>query len=201
MTKDQATLVAGYSAKDSFGWLDCDDTYQLPAEWLEAMPVPEKESTRILASFDQEGHGRLGEFMLPLFFDPSYGTLSMPERALIGVVVSSINACVTCVIIHTHKLGQYIGDHGRARRLAVNYRTVTLSTQERAIADYCVKLTESPGKMEQADMQTLRDAGLSEGRIHNVIELAAAFNMSNRMTSGYGMRPDDDFMEKIAPEE
>ena len=199
MNHDKATLVVGYASNDSFGWLHCDENYQLPAEWLAAMPVPEKSSARIIASFDEEGYGRMGQFMLPVFHDPTYGTLSMAERALIGVVVSSINACITCVIIHTHKLGKHIGDHGRARRLAVNYRTVSLSKQERAIADYCVKLTEHPGKMEQADMQVLRNAGLSEARIYNVIELASAFNMTNRMTSGFGMRPDDDFMDEIAP--
>jgi uncharacterized peroxidase-related enzyme len=199
VTNNQATLVASFQSNDSFGWLKSDDGYQLPAEWLESMPAPEKSSARIWASFDEEGFGRMGQFLAPLFHDSSYGTLSMAERALIGVVVSSINACVTCLIVHTHKLGVHIGDHGRARRLAVNYRTVTLSPQERAIADYSVKLTEQPDKMEEADMLALRSAGLSEARIFNVVEMVAAFNFTNRMTSGFGMRADDDFMIKIAP--
>jgi uncharacterized peroxidase-related enzyme len=199
MTNDRATLVPGYQSSDGFGWLKADENYQLPAEWLENMPAPEKASARIIASFDEEGFGRMGQHFAPMFYDPSYGTLSLAERALIGVVVSSINACPTCLIIQTHKLGEQIGDYGRARRLAVNYLTVTLSQQERAIADYSVKLTEQPGKMEEADMQALRDAGLSEARVFNTIELAVAFNYTNRMVSGYGMRPDDDFMIKIAP--
>jgi uncharacterized peroxidase-related enzyme len=201
MVNDQATLVPGFHSNDSFGWLKCDDTYQLPAEWLETMPAPEKESARIWASFDEEGFGRMGQFMMPVFYDPSYGTLSIAERALIGVVVSSTNSCVTCLIIQTYKLGVHIGDHSRARRLAINYRTVTLSRQERAIADYCVKLTEQPGKMEEADMQVLRDAGLSEARIFNVVEMVAAFNFTNRMAAGFGMRVDDDFMVRIAPKD
>jgi uncharacterized peroxidase-related enzyme len=199
MTNDQATLVPGFHSNDSFGWLKFNDTYQLPADWLETMPAPEKESARIWASFDEEGFGRMGQFMMPVFHDPGYGTLSMAERALIGVVVSSINSCVTCLIVHIYKLGVHIGDHGRAQRLAVNYRTVSLSRQERAIADYSAKLTEQPGRMEEADMQALRDAGLSEARIYNVVEMAAAFNFTNRMSSGFGMRPDDDFMVRIAP--
>jgi uncharacterized peroxidase-related enzyme len=199
MTNDQATLVPDYQSSDGFGWLKSDENYLLPAVWLENMPAPEKASARIWASFDEEGFGRMGQFLAPIFHEPSYGTLSMAERALIGVVVSSMNACVTCLIVHTHKLGVHIGDHGRARRLAVNYRTVTLSQQERAIADYSVKLTEQPEKMEEADMQGLRDAGLSEARIFNVVEMVAAFNFTNRMTSGFGMRADDDFMIKISP--
>jgi uncharacterized peroxidase-related enzyme len=200
MSAQKPTLTPDFISADSYGWLRADENYQLPAEWLEAMPVPEKAAARIIASFDEAGFDRMGQFLGTMFYDPGYGTLTLAERTLIGVVVSSINACVTCLIIFTHKLGIHIGDHGRARRLAVNYRTVTLSTQERAIADYCVKLTQEPGKMEAADMQALRDAGLSEARIFNVIELAAAFNFTNRWTAGYGARPDDDFMVKIAPQ-
>ena len=106
---------------------------------------------------------------------------------------------MTCLIVHIYKLGVHIGDHGRAHRLAVNYRTVALSQEERAISDYCVKLTEQPGRMEETDLQALRNAGLSEARIYNVVEMVAAFNFTNRMSSGFGMRPDDDFMVRIAP--
>jgi uncharacterized peroxidase-related enzyme len=197
--KPKSTLNPKYRSNDPYGWLSCDDKYQMPAEWLEAMPVPEKHSARILASYDEEGYARSGAYMMPIFFDPKYGLLTAAEREFIAVVVSSINSCPTCLIIHCHRLGECIGDHGQARRIAVNYRAVVLSDQERAIADYCAKITEQPGRMEEADIQQLRNAGLSDAKIYFIIELAAVFNLTNRMTSGYGMRPDDEFMRDSAP--
>lgn len=199
MSDTKPTLIPEYQGTDPYGFLAGDDDFQLPQEVLDTMPVPEKNSARILASYDWEGYQRSGGFMMPTFFDPSYGLLTLAEREFIGVVVSAYNSCPTCLIIHGHNLGELIGNHDRARRIAVNYRTVELSEEERALADYCIKLTEQPGRMEAADVQALRDVGMSDAKIYYVIELIGIFNLTNRMTSGYGMRPDDDFMTEIAP--
>jgi uncharacterized peroxidase-related enzyme len=74
-----------------------------------------------------------------------------------------------------------------------------MSVEERAIADFCVKVTEQPGRLEEADVQLLRDAGLSDTKIYYVVQTAAAFNFTNRMTSAFGMRPDDDFLDELGP--
>lgn len=197
---NENTLVPEFKSNDPYGWLCGNDNYQFPAEWRQLMAnSPEKHSARILASIDQESFARYVTFVNPVFDDPEHGLLSLAERELIGVVVSSRNACVTCLIIHEYKLGKYIGDHSRARRIAINYRTVALSAQERAIADFAVKITEQPGNLEPADLQQLREVGLSDAKIFYVIETAAMYNLSNRIMSAYGMRPDDEFMAEIAP--
>jgi uncharacterized peroxidase-related enzyme len=189
-----------FKSNDPYGWLSGDDNYQLPPQWRELMAdSPEKHSARILASIDEESFARYAMYVNPAFSDPNHGLLSLAERELIGVVVSSINACVTCLIIHEYKLGKCIGDHSRARRIVINYRTVALSAQERAIADFAVKITEQPSKLEPADLQKLRDVGLSDAKIFYVIEMAALYNFSNRIMAAYGMRPDDEFMAEIAP--
>lgn len=197
---DAKTLVPEFRSNDPYGWLSGDDSYQLPPEWLAMMAdIPERYSARILASIDADSFARYATYVNPILADPNHGLLSLAERELIGVVVSSINGCVTCLIIHEYKLGQLIGDHSRARRMAINYRTVELSAQERAIADFVVKVTEEPGRLEPADLQQLRDAGLSDAKIFYVIEMAAIYNFTNRIMSAYGMRPDDEFMTAIAP--
>jgi uncharacterized peroxidase-related enzyme len=197
---DEQTLVPAFRSNEPYGWLSGDDSYRLPPEWLAMMAdIPEKQSARILASIDADSFARYAMYVNPIFADPSHGLLSLAERELIGVVVSSINRCVTCSIIHEYKLGQLIGDHSRARRIAINYRTVELSAQERAMADFAVKVTEAPGKLEPSDLQNLRDAGLSDARIFYVIETAAIYNSTNRIMSADGMRPDVEFMTAIVP--
>jgi len=197
---NETTLVPGFTSNDPYGWLSGNDSYQLPPEWADLLAsVPEKHSARVLASIDQDSFARYAMYVNPVFSDPTHGLLSLAERELIGVVVSAINACVTCLIIHEYNLGQCIGDHNRARRIAINYRTVRLSAQERAIADFAVKITEQPGRLEPGDLQKLRDAGLTDSKIFYVIEIAAMYNFTNRIMSAYGMRPDDEFMTQIAP--
>jgi uncharacterized peroxidase-related enzyme len=199
MTDPNSTLFRGYEGSEPYSWLRGDDSVVVPPEALDELPVAERHSTEAMASFEPEGSARLGAWMVPLFFDPDYGLLSPAEREFIAVIVSATNSCPTCMLIHVHRLGEFIGNHGRARRIAINYRAVDLSIQERAIADYCIKFTASPGHMEAADMQLLRDAGLDDRKIYYVIELAAAFNLSNRMTAGFGYRPDDEWLLEISP--
>ena len=185
---------------DPYSWLKGDDDYKLPDEMLATLEgIPEKGSMRVLASLVKDLFENTGPHMGRVLWDPEYSALSLAERKFIGTVVSSINGCVTCLIIHMHVLGELIGDHGRARRLGINYRTVTLSTRERAIADFVTKLTEMPSKSEPADLEKLRDVGLSEEEIYWVTETACIFNYTNRSTSALGFRPDDDYMESLSP--
>ena len=199
-TRTKGTLKPGTKLREPYCWLRGDDAYQLPVEWQEMMAaVPEQEAMRIIASFDEASFGRQGMFINPIFTDPDYGALSLVERKFIGTIVSSINHCVTCLLIHGHALGELMGDHGRARRLAINYRTVSLNARELAIADYTTKITAEPGKTGPDDLQRLRDVGLSDAEIFGVVEVAAVFNLTNRFTAGLGMRPDDEFLTRITP--
>ncbi|MGE0308893.1 MAG: peroxidase-related enzyme [Acidimicrobiia bacterium] len=192
-----STLNTAPKNSEPYGWLACPDEYQLPEQLRPR--VPEQGSLRILGYYEEGDLERMAPFIGPIFGDPEYGVLTLAEREFIGVVISAVNCCVTCLLIHTDKLGELIGDHGRARRLSINYRTVSLSAEERAIADFCIKVTERPGRLEQADVQVLRDVGLSDAKIYYVVQTAAAFNFTNRMTSAFGMRPDDDFLARLAP--
>jgi|tagenome__1003787_1003787.scaffolds.fasta_scaffold20873154_2 uncharacterized peroxidase-related enzyme len=193
MTGSDATLDSAYRVPDPYGWLWCPDDYQLPPE-LDPGALPEHGALRIVGYYDEPGLARLKDFVGPIFGDPEYGALTLAEREFIGVVVSAVNACMTCLMIHTQKLGELIGDQGRARRISINYRSVTMSREERAIADFAVKVTEQPGRLEEADVRVLRDAGVSDEKIFFIVQTVAAFNFTNRWTSAYGMRPDDGYM-------
>lgn len=172
----------------------------MPAKWREMFDgVPEMNSLRVSTYYGAETFEATGAFVGPVCLDPNYGTLSMTERELVATVVSAFNGCITCAILHTHNLGKLMRDHGKARRIAVNYRAVPLSSRERAMSDYAVKLTETPNRMEAADLDVLRKAGLTDKDIYHLVETVAIFNWSNRMTSGLGFRPDDEFIATISP--
>jgi len=65
--------------------------------------------------------------------------------------------------------------------------SATLDDKQRALVDYALKLTLTPERISERDVQELRDAGLSDAAIHDVAAITAYFNFVNRMASGLGV--------------
>ena len=126
--------------------------------------------------------------------------LSAAEREMIGVVVSAENRCLYCLIAHGAELRQLLGDAILADTIATDYRRAGLDPRRRAICDFSVKLTRTPSSMEEADIQHLRDVGLTEEDAWDVAEVAAMFNFSNRMAAATGMRPNAEYFGRAGAE-
>jgi uncharacterized peroxidase-related enzyme len=77
-------------------------------------------------------------------------------------------------------------------RIEVNFRHADLSARERALADYAIRITRDPGEIEPADLDKLRQAGVSEAEILDAAGVAAYFNFSNRLNSALGVPPNDE---------
>ncbi len=57
----------------------------------------------------------------------------------------------------------------------------------RAMVEYARKLTLVPSSMEEADLETLRSAGLSEEQVLDVVLVACLFNFMTRLADGLGV--------------
>ncbi len=68
-----------------------------------------------------------------------------------------------------------------------DYRTAELDESTRAVLDFVVKLTRTPGEMKPSDLDALRQHGLGELAIHDVVQVAAYFNYINRIADGLGV--------------
>jgi uncharacterized peroxidase-related enzyme len=75
----------------------------------------------------------------------------------------------------------------------MNYRVADLDPKQRVMLDFAAKVTEASRKIEEADRQLLRDHGWSDRDIWDIINVAAFFNMTNRVASATDMRPNDDY--------
>jgi uncharacterized peroxidase-related enzyme len=75
----------------------------------------------------------------------------------------------------------------------VDYRQADLNERERAILDYAVKLTLRPMDMRREDVEALRHAGLDDGTIHDVAQVAGFFNLYNRLADGLGIEAEPDW--------
>lgn len=72
-----------------------------------------------------------------------------------------------------------------------DYREADLSTEDRALCDYAVKLTLTPGAMAEGDLDILRDTGWSDEQIVVATQVIGYFNYINRMADALGVDPED----------
>lgn len=120
---------------------------------------------------------------------PAESGLTPRERELIAVVVSAENRCAPCLFAHAATLRRLTGDAVWVAQLEVNYRHAALTERERALADYARQITQAPYAIASQDLNTLRQAGLSERDILDAAGIASYFNYSNRLNSALGIAP------------
>ncbi len=121
--------------------------------------------------------------------------LSKLEREMIAVVVSSENHCHYCLIAHGAAVRELSGDPALGDTLAANYRAADLTPRQRAMLDFAVKLTRESAAIEEADRQRLREAGFSDRDIWDIIAVTGFFNMTNRVASATGMKPNPEYYD------
>lgn len=119
--------------------------------------------------------------------------LTKLEREMIAVVVSSINRCFYCLTAHGAAVRELSGDPILGEQLVMNYRTAELDARQRAMLDFTALLTSASYTVEEAHRQSLRDVGFSDRDIWDIINVAAFFNMTNRVASGTAMVPNDEY--------
>lgn len=125
--------------------------------------------------------------------DDKESGLSKLECEMIAVVVSSVNRCYYCLVVHGATVRQLSGDPELGEMLVMNYRNAELSARHRAMLDYAWKLTETPWLIEEPDRAALRKAGFTDADIFDISEVVGFFNMSNRMAYGTHMMPNKEY--------
>jgi uncharacterized peroxidase-related enzyme len=119
--------------------------------------------------------------------------LTKAQREMIAVVVSATNRCHYCMVSHSAALRKLTNDPVLVDQLATNHAYAPLDQKERAMLDFAVKLTKESSACTAADVETLRDAGWSDEDVMDIAEVAAMFNFTNRLASGLGWRPNEEY--------
>ncbi len=121
------------------------------------------------------------------------GGLTKAEREMIVVATSAVNDCHYCVIAHGAILRIYAKDSLVADQVAVNFRKADITDRQKAMLEFAVKITTSPGEVEEADHEALASHGFSAEDIWDIGAISAFFGLSNRMANMIEMRPNDEF--------
>jgi uncharacterized peroxidase-related enzyme len=112
---------------------------------------------------------------------------------MIAVAVSAVNHCHYCLAAHGAAVRQRAKNPELGEMVAQNYRAAQLPPRQKTMLDFAVKLTEHPDKIEEADRETLRQAGFSDREIWDIAAVAGFFNMSNRIAAATDMRPNPEY--------
>jgi len=119
--------------------------------------------------------------------------LEREEIEMLVVTVSGVNDCLYCVVAHGALVRIYANDPRLADQLATNHRAADLNPTHRAMLDFAVKLTESPGRIDREDVETLRQHGFSDEAIWDITSVVGFYNLSNRLAVVADMRPNEEF--------
>ncbi|MCF6304098.1 MAG: peroxidase-related enzyme [Rhodobacteraceae bacterium] len=119
--------------------------------------------------------------------------LSKLEREMIAVVVSSVNKCFYCLVAHGAAVRELSGRPELGEALVMNYHVADLTDRERSMLDFAVLMTENSAAIKESDRQTLRDNGFSDADIWDIAAVAGFYNMSNKMASAIGMKPNPEY--------
>jgi uncharacterized peroxidase-related enzyme len=119
--------------------------------------------------------------------------LSAREREMVSVAVSMANGCLYCLVAHGAALREASDDPVEADRITFDHRRADLTSRERAMLDYAVKVTKNPGDCDESDIEALRAEGFTDEAIWDIVEVAAMFNFTNRLAMATGMMPNREY--------
>ena len=119
--------------------------------------------------------------------------LSKLEREMIAVVVSSINRCWYCQVAHGAAVRDLSGDPALGEAMVMNWRAADLDARQTAMLGFAEKATRASAEITESDRAALRAAGFSDRDIWDIANVTGFFNMSNRVASATGMRPNPEY--------
>ena len=122
---------------------------------------------------------------LSIMFDKS--GLRRSDRELIAVVVSAANDCEYCVNHHAEALLSYWKDETKVSQASKDFRSLDLNQKQFAMLEFAEKLTKFPGNMEAADIEKLRENGLTDEEILSISLVTNYFNFVNRNANALGV--------------
>jgi uncharacterized peroxidase-related enzyme len=169
-------------------WLDVVDPATASAEQiavLEESNVKAKVSDYYLLLVHQTRilHQRSIAFNAIMY---APGGLARAERELGSLVTSRINGCVYCASVHAQRFEQLAKRSDVVEQVFEEPQTAGTTDRERAIVQASVSLTQAPEAFNAADIRVLKDAGLTQIEILDLIHSVALFAWANRLMLNLG---------------
>jgi uncharacterized peroxidase-related enzyme len=169
--------------------------------WLDVVDLDEATAAQIAVLEESHPKAKVSDYYLFLVHQPEIlrqrsaafnaimyapGGLPRAERELSTTVVSRINGCVYCASVHAQRFEQLAKRNDVIRQVFADPRSAGTTKREQAIAQFSAALTESPNDIRADHLLALREAGLSDAEILDLIHSIAIFAWANRLMLNLG---------------
>jgi uncharacterized peroxidase-related enzyme len=105
-----------------------------------------------------------------------------------------------CTAAHSKFLRDVCGDEAAMRSIAQDPSGAGLDRQDRAVFEFAGKIATDAATVEQSDIDRLRDVGLSDADIADIVFAAAARSFFTRVLDGLGTQLDSQTAGAFPPD-
>ena len=120
-----------------------------------------------------------------------HNTIPMWFQEVISSYVSTLNECAYSYSNHWKNACHLMNDAQKAEQIDAAFKIRApenvFDGAQLAMLRYAEKLTLSPGDMEEADVNMLKNEGISDGEILEANQIIGYFNYVNRLLNGLGV--------------
>lgn len=114
------------------------------------------------------------------------GGLPRAERELSAAAVSRLNGCIYCASVHARFATQFSKRGEEVQRLLDEGVATRLDPRWDAVVDTSVALATTPASFGVPEIERLREAGLEDAEIADLIYAASFFSWANRLMLSLG---------------
>jgi len=192
MTQDQAEgiRINGFT-NETLGW----------KAWLDVVTLDQASPEQLAVLEESHPKAKVSDYYLFLVHQAEilrqrsaafnaimYAPGGMPraERELASSVVSRINGCVYCASVHAQRFEQLAKRNDVIKEVFTDPHTAGTTERERAIVAFSIELTQHPESINAQSIETLKQQGLSELEILDLIHSISIFAWANRLMLNLG---------------
>lgn len=169
--------------------------------WLDVVNVDTATPEQIAVLEESHPKAKVSDYYLFLVHQPEIlrqrstafnaimyapGGLSRAERELGATVVSRVNGCVYCASVHAQRFEQLAKRNDVIGQVFEDPITAGTTKREQAIGKFSIQITEAQADVNAASIQALKDVGLNDGEILDLLHSDAIFAWANRLMLNLG---------------
>lgn len=182
--------IAGFTSEE-LGW----------KAWLPTLDLASATPQQIAVLEESHPKAKVSDYYLTLAHQPDIlrqrsqafnaimyapGGLSRAERELASTVVSRVNRCVYCASVHAQRFEQLAKRNDVIAEVFADPLTAGTTAREKAIVQFSIDLTLTPAEVGAEQIRPLREQGLSDTEVLDLIHAIAIFAWANRLMLNLG---------------
>ncbi|PLC54568.1 alkylhydroperoxidase [Pollutimonas nitritireducens] len=182
--------IKGYTNEtlDWKAWLDVVDVNTATPQQIEVLemshPKAKESDYYLLLAHQPAILKQRSEAYNAIMYAP--GGLARAERELGALTVSRVNGCVYCASVHAQRFEQLAKQNETVRQVFEDPCTAGTGERQKAIVRFSIRLTLEPGQIGPDDIQSLKDVGMTDAEILDLLHASSIFAWANRLMLNLG---------------